>query len=325
MLKRSRSALLQISRDAPNRTAGRRRIRRSGGALFYVVVVVVSAYGKFEAVSIVEPQSAGFVSVAERPSIVDDGAKEHIEILRHGERRRDFAFVGAASSFDLNNDVLTYYSVRKILSDFFALLAGPHNWRGQQPVSVEQAWWERRRSLVANFKASVRCFDYRRHFSVVSNRVLDEKLSRFVVLFDPTYAEYKNIRPLQLTERGSSNVDLRGGRTGTIARCIGRSFGGLRALSQETNLLAHLVKLNLPTELGGCEFGFSMFKLTLASEIKADCSGSQPDCRESQNKGENGEWITRRLLPKGFAFVCAAAGLCGGLVTSLLLSIGRIV
>lgn len=64
-------------------------------------------------------------------------------------------------------------------------------------------------------------------------------------------------------------------------------------------------------------------RMTLVREIQSASGDPKSDGRESQNESEHSDRFTGGLLPKGFAFLCAAAGLCGGLVTGLILYIGR--
>jgi hypothetical protein len=69
------------------------------------------------------------------------------------------------------------------------------------------------------------------------------------------------------------------------------------------------------------------FQLTFASTIQTDSGNPQRSGRDGEYQSEQGYWVARSPLPKGFAFVTLLAGLLGGLlgglVTFLLLFFGR--
>ena len=75
--------------------------------------------------------------------------------------------------------------------------------------------------------------------------------------------------------------------------------------------------------MSGIKLIASKLELDLAGVIEPDSSYPQTNSRKRQDESEHGDRIARRLLPKGFAFLCLAAGLLGGFVTSILLLLGR--
>src|ERR1700675_1058966 len=66
-----------------------------------------------------------------------------------------------------------------------------------------------------------------------------------------------------------------------------------------------------------------MPKLLLASAPEHDRRDAEPNGRDDQPKREKRDRIGRSPLPEGFALFCLVMGLLSGLVTFLLLSIGR--
>jgi hypothetical protein len=67
------------------------------------------------------------------------------------------------------------------------------------------------------------------------------------------------------------------------------------------------------------KFVSSQSYLSAVGAVEADSSDPHSDICKNQPQSECGNRITGRQLPKGFAFACVVAGLCGGLVTGFFL------
>jgi len=107
---------------------------------------------------------------------------------------------------------------------------------------------------------------------------------------------------------------------------------GISDIRQIENKATEIIPASLQINSSDPHFGaMRSFKfissepeLFLSGEVQANSSCPHTDCGECQYERKKSNRITRGSLPKGFAFLCTVAGLCGGLVTGFfLLRAGR--
>jgi hypothetical protein len=93
-------------------------------------------------------------------------------------------------------------------------------------------------------------------------------------------------------------------------------LGGFCSISGDRNRFLHIASL----DGGGTP---SMLSLLLASAVEEDRSNPKSDSRNSQDEREERYRVARRPLPESFALFCLVMSLLSGIVTFLLLTIGR--
>jgi hypothetical protein len=126
-------------------------------------------------------------------------------------------------------------------------------------MAVEQSRRLWRGALVANYETDVRSLNDRGHFSVISDRIFDEKFFRFCVLPNAAHSKNENIGALQLGEGSFGDLSLlSGGFCGSLC--------GVGALLRDSHLIMETIEVGASIQKCLRRLFFNMSKLFFASD-----------------------------------------------------------